>query len=72
MSSKKVTANLTGKKAAGGKGNLTGKKAAGVRSKVKGIRDPFASREVDLETVREVADLVIALHWDALKELEHR
>ncbi len=52
--------------------NANGKKAAGVRGKVKGVRDPFASREVDIETLREVTDLVIELHWDALKELEHR
>lgn len=60
MSSKKVTANPNGKKPAGGKG------------KVKSTPDPFASREVDPATLREVTDLVIALHWDALKELEHR
>ncbi len=59
MSGEKVTVNANGKKA-GGKG------------KVKGVRDPFASREVDIETLREVTDLVIELHWDALKELEHR
>lgn len=58
MSGEKVTVNANGKKAAGGK--------------VKGVRDPFASREVDIETLREVTDILIEFHWEALKELEHR
>ena len=36
------------------------------------IPDQYPRREVDIETLRKVTDLVIELHWDALKELEHR
>lgn len=60
MSGEKVTVNANGKKAAGGK------------VKVKSVRDPFASREVDEGTLREVTDILIEFHWEALKELEHR
>ncbi len=59
MSSKKVTANPNGKKPAGGKG------------KAKSTPDPFASREVDRETERQVIKLIIELHRDTLRELAH-
>ena len=59
MSSEKVTVNANGKK------------AAGVKGKVKGVRDPFASREVDRETERQVIKLIIELHRDTLRELAH-
>ena len=36
------------------------------------VPDKYPRREVDIETLRKVTDLVIELHWDALKELEHR
>lgn len=52
--------------------NANGKKAVGVKGKGKAVRDPFASREVDRETLREVTDILIEFHWEALKELEHR
>ena len=57
MSSKKVTTNANGKKAA----PVNGKAA----------RDPFASREVDEATLLQVIDLVIELNRDTLRELAH-
>ena len=51
--------------------NANGKKAAGVKGKVKSVRDPFASREVDRETERQVIKLIIELHRDTLRELAH-
>ena len=61
MSSKKVTTNANGKKAARVNGNGNGKAA----------RDPFASREVDEATLLQVIDLVIELNRDTLRELAH-
>ena len=64
----KVTVNVNVKEAAGVAVNVNGKKVAG---KGKGIRDPFASREVDRETERQVIKLIIELHRDTLRELAH-
>ena len=53
MSSKKVTANANGKKAA----------------RVKSEKELFPVRKVDRETERQVIKLVIELHRDTLREL---
>ena len=53
MSSKKVTTNANGEKAA----------------RVKSEKELFPVREVDRETVRQVTKLVIELNRDTLREL---